>query len=300
MLTGIHFLLTYKCNFECDHCFLYCSPHSEGTFTISQVDQVLDEAQKISSIEWIYFEGGEPFQYYPLLVECVRRASQKGFQVGIVTNGYGALAEEDALLWLKPLAEAGLAYLSISDDTFHYGDQEITPASIASAAAKVLGIESSPICIEPPQVQESKSADGVKGQTVIGGGARFRGRAADTLTKGLPLRSWDEMRECPDEDLLTPSRVHVDSFGNIHICQGISIGNFWEKPFSEIMASYHPDDHPICGPLHRGGPAALVEDLGLNPDEGYVDECHLCFLSRREVVDKYPEYLTPKQVYGIE
>ena len=30
MLTGIHFILTYTCNFECDHCFLYCSPKSKG------------------------------------------------------------------------------------------------------------------------------------------------------------------------------------------------------------------------------------------------------------------------------
>ncbi|MCJ7715201.1 MAG: radical SAM protein [Anaerolineales bacterium] len=300
MLSEIHFLLTYRCNFECDHCFLYCSPKSQGTFTINQVDQVLEEALKIGSIEWIYFEGGEPMLYYPLLVESVRRAHQKGFQVGIVSNGYGANSEEDAELWLKPLAEAGLSYLSISNDTFHYGDQVDNPASIASAATSKLGINSSPICIEPPEVQESGSADGIKGQTVIGGGAKFRGRAADTLTEGLPRRPWEELRECPDEDLVHPSRVHVDSFGNIHICQGISIGNFWEKPFSEIMASYHPDDHPICGPLNRGGPAELVKELTLNPEEGYVDECHLCFISRRDVIDRHPQHLTPRQVYGIE
>ena len=300
MLSEIHFLLTYQCNFECDHCFLYCSPQSQGTFTIQQVDQVLAEALKIGSIEWIYFEGGEPLLYYPLLVESVRRANQKGFQVGIVTNAYGALAAEDAELWLKPLAEAGLGYLSISDDTFHYGDEEVTPASIASAAALKLGIDSSPICIEPPNVLAPSSTDEEKGQTVIGGGAKFRGRAADKLTEGLPLRPWNELRECPYEDLFSPSRVHVDSFGNIHICQGISIGNFWEEPLSEIMTSYHPDTHPICGPLHKGGPAELAMALDLIPEEGYVDECHLCFLSRRETIDKYPEYLTPKQVYGIK
>ena len=33
MLTGIHFLLTYSCTSECDHCFLYCSPNAKGTFT---------------------------------------------------------------------------------------------------------------------------------------------------------------------------------------------------------------------------------------------------------------------------
>ena len=47
MLTGVHFLLTYTCNFECDHCFLYCSPWSQGTFTISQVTDVLEESKKI-------------------------------------------------------------------------------------------------------------------------------------------------------------------------------------------------------------------------------------------------------------
>jgi molybdenum cofactor biosynthesis enzyme MoaA len=60
MLNGIHFLLTYRCNFECDHCFLYCSPQSRATFAIAQVNRVLDEARKISTVEWRYFGGG-PF-----------------------------------------------------------------------------------------------------------------------------------------------------------------------------------------------------------------------------------------------
>ena len=47
MLTGIHFLLTYTCNFECDHCFLFCGPREEGTFTLNQIEKVLDEAIKM-------------------------------------------------------------------------------------------------------------------------------------------------------------------------------------------------------------------------------------------------------------
>ena len=300
MLSEIHFLLTYQCNFECDHCFLYCSPQSQGTFTIQQVDDVLEEAQKIGTIKTIYFEGGEPQLYYPLLLESVRRAKQKGFEVGIVTNAYGAISEEDASLWLEPLAEAGLSILSVSDDSFHYGDESENPAKIAREIGSKLKLNAFPICIDPPEVVELTSNQEEKGHAIIAGGAKFRGRAADKLTEGLPLRPWNELKECPDEDLVSPSRVHVDSFGNIHICQGISIGNFWEKPLSEIITEYHPDHHPICGPLHKGGPAELALALDLEPDEGYVDECHLCFLSRRQVIDKYPEYLTPKQVYGIE
>jgi len=300
VLSEIHFLLTYQCNFECDHCFLYCSPQSQGTFTIQQVDDVLEEAQKIGTIKTIYFEGGEPQLYYPLLLESVRRAKQKGFEVGIVTNAYGAISEEDASLWLEPLAEAGLSILSVSDDSFHYGDESENPAKIAREVGSKLNLNAFPICIDPPEVVELTGNQGEKGHAIIAGGAKFRGRAADTLTEGLPTRPWQELRECPDEDLLAPSRVHVDPYGNIHICQGISIGNFCEKPLSEIMNSYHPDTHPICGPLHKGGPAELALALDLEPDEGYVDECHLCFLSRRQVIDKYPEYLTPKQVYGIK
>ena len=300
MLTQIHVLLTYQCNFECDHCFLYCSPYSEGTFTIQAIEEVLNEAKKISTIDTFYFEGGEPTLYYPLLVESIQRASNKGFQVGIVTNAYGALSEEDADIWLKPLAEAGLSVLSVSDDAFHYGDTPQTPPSYARKAATKLKLENFPICIEMPYVVETSAKDGEKGQSIIDGGATFRGRAVDKLSQDLPTRPWEEFTECPDEDLLTPSRVHVDPFGSILICQGISIGNFFEQPLSEILTNYHPDSHPICGPLHHGGPARLIEELELEVEEEYIDECHCCFSVRREIIEKYPNYLVPKGVYGID
>ena len=46
MLTGIHFILTYTCNFECDHCFLYCSPRAQGTFSIDQMTALLNLARQ--------------------------------------------------------------------------------------------------------------------------------------------------------------------------------------------------------------------------------------------------------------
>ena len=238
MLTGIHFILTYTCNFECDHCFLYCSPWSGGTFTIGQVTEILDEAQKVGTVDWIYFEGGEPFLYFPLLNESVRRATERGFKVGVVTNGYGALSEEDAELWLRPLGESGLSHLDISNDTFHYGEEKENPAALAVSVAKRLGIETSSICIEPPKVLHKSSNNDDKGSPVVGGGAKFRGRAVDKLSDNLPVRLWEEMRQCPYEDLESPSRVHVDPFGNVLICQGISIGNMWQTPLSEIIRNY--------------------------------------------------------------
>ncbi|SHI54525.1 hypothetical protein SAMN02745216_00118 [Desulfatibacillum alkenivorans DSM 16219] len=41
MLTGIHVLLPYMCNYECDHCFLYCSPRASGTFTLAKMKDLI-------------------------------------------------------------------------------------------------------------------------------------------------------------------------------------------------------------------------------------------------------------------
>ena len=98
MLTGLHLLLTYQCNSECDHCFLYCSPRSQGTFTLNQIRTLLDEARKIDTLNSIYFEGGEAFLYYPVLLEGIRIAQEAGFDVGIVTNAYFATDDEDIKL----------------------------------------------------------------------------------------------------------------------------------------------------------------------------------------------------------
>ena len=297
MLNGIHFILTYTCNFECDHCFLYCSPWARGTFTIAQVTRVLDEARKIGTVEWIYFEGGEPLLFYPLLLESVRRAADRDFKVGIVTNAYGALSGEDAELWLKPLAAAGLSDLSVSNDRYHYGEDAENPAAIALQTARRLGIDTVPICIEAPLVIPA-SEGAYKGQPVVGGGPMFRGRAVEKLADGLPRKPWRDMNECPHEELEAPSRVHVDAYGHVQVCQGISIGNMWQTPLSQLMASYRPHVHPICGPLIRGGPAELARVCGLTPEPGYIDACHLCFLTRKAAIGQYPEALAPKQVYG--
>jgi len=122
----------------------------------------------------------------------------------------------------------------------------------------------------------------------------------EKLADGLPLRPWQGFRECPYEELEAPSRVHVDAFGHVQVCQGISIGNMWEVPLSKIIADYRPETHPVCGPLIRGGPAELARACGQTPQPGYIDECHLCFLTRKAVIDQYPQALAPRQVYGLE
>ncbi len=271
MLTQVHILLTYTCNYECEHCFLYCSPRAKGTFTLAQVREVLAESKKLGTVEWIYFEGGEPFLFFPLLKESLRLAMEAGFKTGLVTNCYWATAEEDANLWLGPLLDNGIEDLSLSDDAFHHGKDGESPAKLAVRAAADLAVDASPICIEGPTTQTPASG---KGQPVVGGGVLFKGRAADNLTEGLPTRPTDDFTECTREELVAPSRVHVDSYGHVYVCQGVSIGNLWERPFSEIIRRHDAASHSICGPLVKGGPLELARAHRVMPDGPFVDECH--------------------------
>jgi len=299
MLKGIHFLLSYKCDSECDHCFVYSSPQAKGTFTLDQIKRVFDELAKIKTIERVYFEGGEPFLFYPLMYEGIRIASSLGIKTGIVTNAYWATSEGDAELWLKPLHDLGVSDISISDDEFHYEDKETSPAKHALNAARKLGISCGSIGIDKPTVEEGIDKEQAKGKPVIGGGVMFRGRAIEKLIEGLPRRPWEKFTECPYEDLRNPNRVHLDAYGNIHLCQGLSMGNMWAVPLSKIVKQYDADSHPICRPLINGGPALLAKEYDVQHEDKYVDACHMCYLVRLALLDRFPQYLAPKSVYGL-
>lgn len=297
-LKGIHFLLTYACNFECDHCFLYCSPRSKGTFTIDQIERTLDEIKKIESIASVSFEGGEPFLIYPLLLEAVKLSANQGLRTSIETNTYWATTERDAELWLRPLHKAGLTLLEVSDDGFHHDESVDNSAKRALKAAENIGLNTSSIRIETPQVKTGADSD--KGAPIYKGGAKLRGRAVDKLTDGLPTVESTAFVECPFEDLRDPKRVHLDSFGNVHLCQGLSMGNCWETPLSQLVGSYDPDTHPICGPLLKGGPTELAKRYGIEFEEEFVDACHFCSKTCKALIERFPQHLAPRQVYGLE
>jgi MoaA/NifB/PqqE/SkfB family radical SAM enzyme len=295
-LTGIHLLLTYQCNMECDHCFVWGSPWQSGTMTLSQLRNLLEQTQELGTVKWFYFEGGEPFLYYPIMEIGVREAVAMGFNVGLVSNGYWAVDVEDAIEWLKPLA--GMVQdLSISSDIFHWGEEVDARMKNMRSAADVLGISVGFISIAQPDADKAEAATG---QLPLGESkVMFRGRAAQTLASKADLLPWEGFTECPFEDLREPGRVHVDPLGNVHICQGISLGNVFQTSLFEICESYDPELHPITGPLLRGGPAALVREYGLTHDDGYADACHLCDFARRQLRARYPEILMPDQMYGV-
>lgn len=295
-LTGLHILLTYQCTFECDHCFAWGSPRQRGVLGLAQVQEALQQARGLGTVTSVYFEGGEPFLYYPTLLAGVRAAHALGFEVGIVTNGYWATSEADALEALRPFTGL-LGDLTVSSDLFHYSERISRQAQLAQAAAGALGIPVGVITIDKPD--RLLEGEGV-GQIPEGdSGVMYRGRAVEKLAPAAPAQPWVSFTRCPHEDLREPGRVHLDPFGNLHLCQGIVLGNLFETPLAVICARYDPDAHPIAGPLLTGGPAGLAQYYGTPHAGGYADACHLCYETRRSLRSRFPGILAPNAMYGV-
>jgi hypothetical protein len=295
-LSGLHLLLTYLCTAECDHCFVWGSPWQSGTMTLENIGQILDQAEEMGTVRSIYFEGGEPFLFYAVMLAGIRMAHERGFETGIVTNSYWASDEQDALEWLRPF-KGLVGYLSISSDLFHADEEMTAKARNTQAAAKKLGIPIGIISIAQPDEEDAVAAEG---QLPIGESqAMCRGRATSTLVDKYALVNWEKFVECPFENLRDPGRVHLDPLGHTHVCQGISLGSLFQTPLKDICAGYDPDAHPITGPLLAGGPAELVRRYDLDLRESYVDACHLCYLARQALRQRFPDILTPDQMYGV-
>ena len=299
MITQLHILTNYMCTLSCEHCFVCSTPASTGTFTPSRVSALLDQADTLGTVDTIYFEGGEPFLFYPLLLDGIRQARERGYAVGVVTNGYFATSDENARLFLGPLKDLGIVDLSISDDIFHYEDRKENPARCAFHAAIQLGLPATILALDPGGSGPASTGSPREENAGIisGGGIMFRGRAAARLSQYSDAKDWRLFTKCPYEDLKHPDRLHIDAYGNFQICQGISIGNIWDQPLKELVSAYSPNRHPICGPLLAGGPAHLAQVLGYHPPDHVADACHLCWLARKASLDKYPGILEPRQVY---
>ncbi|MFH1135273.1 MAG: radical SAM protein [Pseudomonadota bacterium] len=288
-ITGLHLLLTYKCLFECDHCFVRSGPGRQGVMSLEMINNVLDQARDAETVRSIYFEGGEPFLYYPVLVEGVKAAAARGLEVGVVTNAYWATGPADARLWLQPLAGL-LVDLTVSSDVYHSGAKPDPRPDFAAQAAAGLNIPCTRISVAEP----GPAPEAGEKATLM-----FRGRAAEKLAPQAPRFPADRFRECPHEDLRDPGRVHLDPFGHVFICQGISIGNIFRRPLNLILRDYDPDRHPAAGPLLRGGPRELALSHDLPVDGRYADACHLCHETRKALAGRFPDIFTPAQLYGI-
>ncbi len=294
-LDGIHFLVTYRCTYACEHCFLWCGAEAESTMTLAQLEGLMGQAAECG-IRNVYFEGGEPTLAYPVVLEAARYAQRAGLAWGLVTNCYWATSVEDAMVWLRPLADLEISDLSLSSYAYFVEDADETKLRNAVVAARKLGLSpavlevGAPACIEEPRTSPEDVA-----------AVMHKGRAAEKIAPHRASRPPRELVTCPYEDFADPGRAHVGADGELQICQGISAGNVLANGIAAVLDAYDPTARPIIRELLAGGPVALAEAHGHTPLRAlYADECHLCYEVRAALRSqgRHPDVLLPSQCYG--
>ncbi len=289
-LTGIHFLITYGCSAECDHCFIWGSPRRQSGMTVEQVEEFLDEVVSLGTVTGVCAEGGESFTRYDVVVHFLGAATRRGLNASALTNASWVESREQARARVTEMMAAGLKSLGISTDEWHRRTVPAEKVDLLLEVCKEVGLEASRM--------ETKLE-----------GVMFRGRAAERLAPHMPTRPASELTKCPHEKLDAPSRIHLDCYGRLHLCQGLCVGA--GSP-AEAVGAYDPAAHPMVRLLLEGGPYALAQfaaERGFGQTqagspgreqaaEGCVDACHLCYRAREFLRPFFPDLLGPDEMYG--
>lgn len=310
-LDGIHFLVTYRCTYACDHCFVWGSPDAVDTMTLAQLTSVIDQAAELGVTD-VYFEGGEPTLAYPVVLAAAGRARERGLDAGIVSNCYWATSLEDAKVWLAPFAELGIADLSLSSYAYFAEDADEALLRNAVLAAQDLGMAASVLEVgAPADVGVPGACSGDVGEIMC------KGRAAVVLAPERASRPPETLVTCPFEDFADPGRAHVGADGELQVCQGVSAGNVFaggDGPpapgdlrapradgLARVLDAYDPRARPVVREILAGGPWALARAAGHAPRrELDADECHLCYEVRAALraAGRHPEVVAPGQCYA--
>lgn len=113
------FTLFRKCNANCDICCFESSPSCKERLDKELIKRYIDSAVGDENLQSISFTGGEPFLEYNLLLELVEYATEKGFNVNLITNCFWANTKEIAIERLAVLKKKGLKRMNVSFDQFH-------------------------------------------------------------------------------------------------------------------------------------------------------------------------------------
>lgn len=81
------FELTYRCSFDCIHCYSRCLEGKAPELGLSEIKKILDQLREQGCV-WLAFTGGECLMRKDFL-DIYEYARKSGFLVSILSNGYG-------------------------------------------------------------------------------------------------------------------------------------------------------------------------------------------------------------------
>jgi len=107
-------MMNKKCGYGCEHCLFDCSPDSNIKPDEERLSEVLNNIS--NDVKKIHFSGGEPFENFELLKECVKISRRKNKKISCRTSCFWADDYETTLSFLKELKQEGLVHLIIDLD----------------------------------------------------------------------------------------------------------------------------------------------------------------------------------------
>lgn len=317
-ISGITWITTYNCNFNCDHCFFETQGNNKY-MEPELIERALSGFKYSDKMFWQHLSGGEIFLQPDTLFSIIEKIQQhfKG-NIGLSTNGYWATSKEKTETLLQKLQQHGINGLAVSADYYHTPfmnkqsvqnlltalttsnmkvhsylmgarlDERVAYSTKVNTKAEELANELKPFADFPLAPTTVRS---------IGKGSRIN----QPKENPLPTGYCTELCTClGTRTPFNPAMVWIDPYGNVMICYGIIIGNLYKQSLNEIIENYHPEQNPILKALSDMGPQSLhnlaTEHMVALPEK-YFDECDLCYTTRKALRKIYPAVLGPDECY---
>lgn len=309
VLSGITWILSYRCNLNCRHCFFDVA----GPLEVLDHDLARKALASLSQPEplaWQHVSGGEPLlfeQELYRLLEVIQASGSK--TVGIASNGFWGDKQQRAKQIVERLKERGVNGVCLSADSYH--QQQVPLESIRTAAEQVFeqglgkhsfvvscsfegqgdAVEREPFALPLAPIKVRR----------IGKGSSFAARGMVHNGHAVPDAPCRNLCSCLGETSpFEPQMVWIDPYANVMICYGLVIGNLHANSLAEILARYSVAQSPLLEILAGQGPAGLYRlalDQGWRPEGGFADECDLCWQVRYALRAVFPEALGPDECY---
>jgi len=308
-ISGITWILSYRCNLNCEHCFF------DVNGPLHVLDHVLAKKALVSleqplPLAWQHVSGGEPFLFENELHRLLEVIQEYGTKtVGIATNGFWGDSPQRAQQTVEQLKQRGVNGVCISADSYH--QKHIPLSHVRTAAEQVfaqnLGKHSFVVSCYPAEDERPITSESfaippasIPVRKIGKGGSPAKGPG--------PLRE-EQIPNSPCRNLccclgeaspFEPRMVWIDPYGNVMICYGLIIGNLREHSLGEILKSYSIHQSPLLETLAEQGPIGLYRialKRGWQPEGSFADECDLCCQARYALRGDYVDTLGPDECY---
>jgi hypothetical protein len=302
-------ILTYRCHSGCKHCLYNCGPGWEKEpMSPEALRQALEALAAWPESPQVHLTGGEPFLYFPLLVEAARLANELGIVSYVETSASWCLDRTQAVERFTELRHAGSQAVLISCSPFHA--EHIPPVRTiraVHAALEVFGSDGVILYLpdflaviqrfdleRPTPISRYVQEFGVEGARRIlwqGYGIISGGRSGYQLGHLVSRRPAATFASANCAvDILHAHHSHLDLYGNYisGFCGGLTAGDWHDLPGlkANFQAGHYP---PLIEVLVQKGPyglCQLAEDhFGYSQlEHGYSGKCHLCVDVRRHLM----------------